>query len=160
MDWDFTLLTPSRDDPGQPYGLRRHLYFPSERLYYAVISTDFILRFTWLCRFMPGVTMPSRESGIFILNFLEAMRRWIWIFFRVEAEWSKSFSRCFCSLPYLVYITDVKISQTATTTVQLLMISSSANSKSRAGRGMNSSHSFYLLILIAGTTKKASLTMC
>lgn len=90
MDWDFTLLTPSRDDPGQPYGLRRHLYFPSERLYYAVISTDFILRFTWLCRFMPGVTMPSRESGIFILNFLEAMRRWIWIFFRVEAEWNRN----------------------------------------------------------------------
>lgn len=90
MDWDFTLLTASRDDPGHSYGLRRNLYLSSNRaLYYGVIALDLILRFTWLCRFMPGVTLTNRESGIFTLNFLEAFRRWIWIFFRVEAEWGQ-----------------------------------------------------------------------
>jgi hypothetical protein len=29
------------------------------------------------------------EGGIFFMETLEVIRRWIWIFFRFEAEWSK-----------------------------------------------------------------------
>jgi len=29
------------------------------------------------------------EGGIFVMEFLEVLRRWMWIFFRVETEWGK-----------------------------------------------------------------------
>ena len=86
MDWDFTFFTSSRDDPDQLYGLRHNLYFPFRQKYYLVILGDLVLRFAWLSKFT-GYEFPSQEGGIFLLNFLEVFRRWVWIFFRVEAEW-------------------------------------------------------------------------
>lgn len=90
-DWDLTLFSSERLDKDHPYGLRRHRYFHSDRLYHYVILADLLLRFSWLWRVVPGLTwLPETECGLFILMFLEVARRWMWVFFRVEAEWSMS----------------------------------------------------------------------
>lgn len=88
-DWDLTLFSPERRDRDHPYGLRRHRYFHSDRLYHYVIIMDLVLRFSWLWRVLPGLAwLPETECGLFILMFLEVARRWMWVFFRAEAEWS------------------------------------------------------------------------
>jgi hypothetical protein len=97
-DWDLTLFTSSRADPDCPYGLRRRRFF-SDRLYYAAILTDLLIRFSWVTRFVPGfVWLSEKECGIFLLMALEVARRWMWIFFRAEAEMSKSSSPILSSL--------------------------------------------------------------
>ncbi|KAJ5612869.1 hypothetical protein N7510_006063 [Penicillium lagena] len=89
-DWDLTLLTPHRHNKEHPYGLRRHRYF-SDRLYHYVIFADLALRFSWLWRALPGLAWLSEtESGYFTLMFLEVARRWMWVFFRTEAEWIRN----------------------------------------------------------------------
>jgi uncharacterized protein with von Willebrand factor type A (vWA) domain len=30
------------------------------------------------------------EGGIFLIEFLEVFRRWVWIFLRVETEWLRN----------------------------------------------------------------------
>ncbi|KAG0650973.1 erd1 [Hyphodiscus hymeniophilus] len=78
-DWDLTLFSSTRQPHlahKVPYGLRPRLYFPSPNLYYFVIALDLMLRYF--------------ESGIFLLEFLEVGRRWMWIFFRVETEWMRT----------------------------------------------------------------------
>lgn len=88
-DWDLTLFSAQRQDKDHPYGLRRHRYFHSDRLYHYVIIADLLLRFSWLWRILPGLSwLPETEYGLFILMFLEVARRWMWVFFRTEAEWS------------------------------------------------------------------------
>ncbi|EAL87046.1 hypothetical protein KXV22_001551 [Aspergillus fumigatus] len=85
-DWDLTLFTSSRADPDCPYGLRRHRFF-ADRLYYAAILADLLIRFSWVTRFLPGlVWLSEKECGIFLLMALEVARRWMWVFFRAEAE--------------------------------------------------------------------------
>lgn len=97
-DWDLTLLTGSRDTSEYPYGLRRHRYFSSDRLYRSAILIDLVLRFSWASKFVPGLQwLTERESGLFVLMFLEVARRWMWVFFRVEAEWGKSCAALFVS---------------------------------------------------------------
>lgn len=88
MDWDFTLFSAERLDRDHPYGLRRHRCFSSDRLYHYVIIADLVLRFSWLWRVLPGLAwLPESESGLFMLMFLEVVRRWMWVFFRAETEW-------------------------------------------------------------------------
>ncbi|KAJ5677308.1 uncharacterized protein N7477_002941 [Penicillium maclennaniae] len=90
-DWDLTLFSSERHDRDHPYGLRRHRYFHSDRLYHYAIIADLLLRFSWLWRVLPGLAwLPETECGLFILMFLEIARRWMWVFFRVEAEWIRN----------------------------------------------------------------------
>ncbi|KAI1438036.1 EXS family-domain-containing protein [Xylaria sp. CBS 124048] len=92
-DWDLTLFdgARARNSPDHAFGLRRSLYLGPARLYYAVIALDLVLRCTWSLRLsarLDGVT--DWESAVFVLEFLEVARRWIWIFFRVETEWIRN----------------------------------------------------------------------
>ncbi|KAJ5096921.1 hypothetical protein N7456_007642 [Penicillium angulare] len=90
-DWDLTLLTPQRHSSQYPYGLRHDRQFRSDKLYYYAIGADFLLRFSWLWRILPGFGwIPDTESGLYLLMILEVARRWMWVFFRVEAEYCKS----------------------------------------------------------------------
>lgn len=90
-DWDLTLLSQARNNPEYPYGLRRHRHFPSDTLYYAAIAVNLLLRFSWVWPISTHFQwLKDRESGIFILMTLEVVRRWVWIFFRVEAEWVRN----------------------------------------------------------------------
>lgn len=96
-----TLFSPERRDNTHPYGLRRHRYFASDKMYHYVIIADLVLRFSWLWRIVPGLGwIPETESGLWLLMFLEVVRRWMWVFFRTEAEWSMS-SPCAPALPLI-----------------------------------------------------------
>jgi len=97
-DWDLTLLDslsharPWHAHPQNfPYGLRRRRYFASPNLYYLVIGLDLMLRCTWSLKLSPHLDhFADFESGIFLMEFLEVGRRWMWIFFRVETEWVRT----------------------------------------------------------------------
>ena len=98
-DWDLTLFSSiSKSSFTQPhvaqsfpYGLRPRLHFPSPNLYYVVIVLDLMLRCTWSLKLSPHLDhFADFESGIFLMEFLEVGRRWIWIFFRVETEWVRT----------------------------------------------------------------------
>lgn len=85
-----TLFSPARRNHDHPYGLRRHRYFSSDRIYNYAIIADLALRFSWLWRIIPGLAwIPETESGLYMLMSLEVFRRWMWVFFRTEAEWSR-----------------------------------------------------------------------
>jgi hypothetical protein len=87
-------LRPARErsSPEYPYGLRRRLLFRPV-VYYAVIAMDLVLRCTWSLKLSQHLDhLSDFESSIFVVEFLEVFRRWVWIFFRVETEWVRSTS--------------------------------------------------------------------
>ncbi|CAG8960074.1 hypothetical protein HYFRA_00010552 [Hymenoscyphus fraxineus] len=89
-DWDLTLFSPKRTSASHPFGLRARLFFPAKEIYYVAIGIDFLLRCTWSLKLSPHLDhFADFESGIFLLEILEVIRRWIWIFFRVETEWGR-----------------------------------------------------------------------
>jgi hypothetical protein len=95
-DWDLTLFSsltstpPSRISEGQAWGLRRRLYFRNPGIYYFAIGLDFVLRFTWSLKLSPHLDhFNDLEGSIFVMELAEVIRRWVWIFFRVETEWGR-----------------------------------------------------------------------
>ena len=90
-DWDLTLFSQKRNDPSHPYGLRRMRVFDAPSLYYAVIVVDLALRCSWSMKLSVHLEhFNDIEGGIFMLELLEIFRRWMWVFFRVEAEWLRA----------------------------------------------------------------------
>ncbi|KAK6357507.1 protein-ER retention protein [Orbilia javanica] len=93
-DWDLSLFSASRSNPEHPFGLRQVMIFPVPSVYYAAIFLDGLLRVTWSLKLSPHLDRyGDLELGIFILQFLEIFRRWLWIFFRVETEWTRTETR-------------------------------------------------------------------
>lgn len=91
-DWDLTLFSSraERENPEHPWGLRRHRWFHAKEFYYAAIIVDAMLRCTWSFKLSPHLDhFNDLEGGIFLMEALEVLRRWIWIFFRVECEWGE-----------------------------------------------------------------------
>ena len=89
-DWDLTLFSAERSNPEHAWGLRRRVHFHTKEMYYGAIVIDFMLRCTWSLKLSPHLDhFNDLEGGIFVMEFLEVFRRWMWIFFRVEAEWGK-----------------------------------------------------------------------
>ncbi|KAI5291830.1 protein-ER retention protein, partial [Ascosphaera acerosa] len=90
-DWDLTLFQACFDRAHadeHPFGLRRWRFLHGDYEYYGAIATDLVLRFTWLARVSGRLQSASQaEGGVFVLQLLEVVRRWLWIFFRVETEW-------------------------------------------------------------------------
>ncbi|KAK2871883.1 hypothetical protein FQN49_002737 [Arthroderma sp. PD_2] len=100
-DWDLSLFSdivnksrsPSSlsDENPHPFGLRTNRFFHANGIYYSAIVIDLILRFTWLSRLTARLNwVNDLESGVFMLMFLEVIRRWLWIFLRVETEWVRN----------------------------------------------------------------------
>lgn len=99
-DWDLTLFAGARERnaPDHAFGLRRRLLIGHGHgnngnpvTYYAVIAMDLMLRCTWSLKLSPHLDHISDfESSIFVIEFLEVFRRWVWIFFRVETEWLRN----------------------------------------------------------------------
>ncbi|KAG7125521.1 Protein ERD1 2 like protein [Verticillium longisporum] len=92
-DWDLTLFAPARERsaPDHPFGLRRRLLFYPPLVYYLVMGLDLMLRCTWALKLSPHLDrLTDFESSIFLIQFLEVFRRWVWIFFRVETEWIRN----------------------------------------------------------------------
>lgn len=89
-DWDLTLFSPApeRNAPDQPWGLRRQRVFQPDTLYYGAMGVDFLLRCTWSLKLSVHLYhLNDLEGGIFLLELLEVLRRWMWVFLRVETEW-------------------------------------------------------------------------
>lgn len=94
-DWDLTLFAEvqERNSPDHPFGLRRRLLIHKPVVYYFVIALDLALRCTWMIKLHPHLnTISDFESSIFLIEFCEVFRRWVWIFFRVETEWIRNTS--------------------------------------------------------------------
>ncbi|OAP61445.1 hypothetical protein AYL99_03648 [Fonsecaea erecta] len=92
-DWDLSLFSSSRErnNPEYPWGLRRHRYFHAKEMYYSAIVLDFLLRCTWSFKLSPHLDhFNDLEGGIFLMELLEVLRRWMWIFLRVETEWVRN----------------------------------------------------------------------
>jgi len=70
-----------------PFGLRSTLLFPDAAMYYLAILLNFVLRFTWSLKLSSHLhTIAQLEHGVFIMEALELLRRWVWVFFRIEYE--------------------------------------------------------------------------
>lgn len=67
--------------------LRPHLYFKDPVVYYLAVVMDLCLRFIWSLKISTHLVMHQFTLGGFILETLEILRRWIWVFFRLEREW-------------------------------------------------------------------------
>ncbi|KAG8900377.1 hypothetical protein FRB99_006100 [Tulasnella sp. 403] len=78
--------TPKPPRP-HPYGLRAQLLYGSPFVYYVAITLNFILRFTWSMKLSTHLhTFAELETGVFVVEACELLRRWLWVFFRVEWE--------------------------------------------------------------------------
>jgi hypothetical protein len=89
-DWDLTLVSSKaeRNGPDQGWGLRRQRLFYPDGLYYAAIVVDLLLRCSWSIKLSPHLYQyGDLEGGIFLIEMLEILRRWMWAFLRVETEW-------------------------------------------------------------------------
>ncbi|AMD22503.1 HHL267Wp [Eremothecium sinecaudum] len=57
------------------------------RTYYAAIIIDFFIRFTWLWTLMLNTPVFKGEYRQLSIYVAELLRRWIWTFFKIEAEY-------------------------------------------------------------------------
>lgn len=69
------------------FGLRQHLLLPDPSVYHMFALIDLVLRFTWSLKLSSHLhTISEIESGVFMMEALELVRRWMWVFVRVEWE--------------------------------------------------------------------------
>ena len=83
--------TPSNPPPTPPgffaFGLRSRLLLPDPIVYHLFALIDLVLRFTWSLKLSSHLhTISEIESGVFVMEALELVRRWMWVFVRVEWE--------------------------------------------------------------------------
>ncbi|WVQ98093.1 hypothetical protein IAU59_005215 [Kwoniella sp. CBS 9459] len=69
------------------FGLRQTLLLPDPLVYHLFTLIDLVLRFTWSLKLSSHLhTISEIESGVFMMEALELLRRWMWVFIRVEWE--------------------------------------------------------------------------
>jgi hypothetical protein len=90
-DWGFELLR-SKPTTGEnvrrphPFGLRTRLLYPLP-YYPFIVLANLLLRLTWSVKLSPHLHSHSEGSGvIFWTEVAELVRRWMWVFLRVEWE--------------------------------------------------------------------------
>eukprot|EP00038_Savillea_parva_P012833 m.207222 g.207222 ORF g.207222 m.207222 type:complete len:450 (-) comp23635_c0_seq1:50-1399(-) len=102
MDWG---LGRPRSSLGKPQWLclRPVLAYQLPLYYYVIIVVDLALRGCWSLKMSSHLQHYGSQAGVFILIFeiLEVLRRWAWIYFRVEWE---------CISKKVPFITDVRSS--------------------------------------------------
>lgn len=89
MDWKLDFFSPAYPGTLIPgLQLRTHLHFNESFIYYVAIFIDFLLRFTWSLKLSSHLHIIHQlEGGVFLMEVLEVMRRWLWIFFRLESAY-------------------------------------------------------------------------
>ncbi|TFY67934.1 hypothetical protein EVJ58_g1327 [Rhodofomes roseus] len=89
-----SLLPHEREHPGlrrspaswHPFGLRPKLLFPLPVYPFAIVA-DLILRLTWSAKLSSHLhTYTDGDLVIFCFELAEVVRRWMWVFIRVEWE--------------------------------------------------------------------------
>lgn len=69
------------------FGLRPNLLLPDPLVYHIFTLIDLVLRFTWSLKLSSHLhTISEIETGVFLMEGLELVRRWMWIFVRIEWE--------------------------------------------------------------------------
>ncbi|KAK4054740.1 protein-ER retention protein [Microbotryomycetes sp. JL201] len=67
--------------------LRPILLLPDPVIYYFAIAIDLVLRFTWSLKLSSHLhSIHEVEAGVFLMEGLEVLRRWMWVYFRIEWE--------------------------------------------------------------------------
>jgi len=89
-DWGFDLLRPKsiagENPQPHPFGLRARLLY-SLPYYPFIVLANLVLRLTWSVKLSPHLHSHSEGSGvIFWTEVAELVRRWMWVFLRVEWE--------------------------------------------------------------------------
>ncbi|KAJ4756926.1 EXS (ERD1/XPR1/SYG1) family protein [Rhynchospora pubera] len=84
-DWDLSIL--SRVFLFKIPGLLTNLLYGRAWVYYWVLGTNLILRCTWTYKL--SAHLRHNYLTVFTITALEIVRRFQWIFFRVENEWNK-----------------------------------------------------------------------
>jgi len=80
-------LSPTRSKSIFNHGLRQIQLLPDPIVYHIFTLIDLILRFTWSLKLSSHLhTIAEIESGVFMMEALELIRRWMWVFVRVEWE--------------------------------------------------------------------------
>ena len=90
MDWQLNFFTPSSIKTFVPsFSLRPNLTFEPLSYYFAILL-DFLLRFTWSLKISSHLhVIAELQAGVFMMEVLEVVRRWMWIFFRIESVWAQ-----------------------------------------------------------------------
>lgn len=85
-DDDYTLEAQSLAEKPYPFGLRRTLLLPLAIYPFAIVA-DLILRLTWSAKLSSHLhSHIEGDRAIFLVEFAEMLRRWMWVFIRVEWE--------------------------------------------------------------------------
>ncbi|ODV96788.1 hypothetical protein PACTADRAFT_1372 [Pachysolen tannophilus NRRL Y-2460] len=100
VDWNFEFFHYVLSaDRRQKYLLRSILMYNVSFYYHVSIMVDFILRFIWVLRMFSNPDSKylllrsfDSEGGLFLLEILEILRRWIWVFIKIETEYIKMFN--------------------------------------------------------------------
>ena len=67
--------------------LRSPLLLADPFIYYLLILLDLLLRFTWSLKLSSHLhSIHEIEQGVFLLEALEVIRRWMWCYVRIEWE--------------------------------------------------------------------------
>jgi hypothetical protein len=95
MDWKLDFFSPANPGTLIPsLQLRSNLHFNESFIYYIAIFIDFLLRFTWSLKLSSHLHIIHQlEGGVFLMELLEVMRRWLWIFFRLESAHIERFDK-------------------------------------------------------------------
>ncbi|XP_078162795.1 EXS (ERD1/XPR1/SYG1) family protein isoform X3 [Carex rostrata] len=84
-DWDLSIL--SRIFLFKNPGLLTNLLYGRHWVYYWVLGSNLILRCTWTYKL--SAHLRHNYLTVFAITALEIVRRFQWVFFRVENEWNK-----------------------------------------------------------------------
>lgn len=71
------------------YEMRRYLHYQDKFFYIMAVVLDFLLRTTWMLKLVSNIQIEEYEGGVFTMECLEVLRRWIWVLFRLESEMVK-----------------------------------------------------------------------
>ncbi|MBA0685868.1 hypothetical protein Goari_013509, partial [Gossypium aridum] len=84
-DWDLSVFT--RIFKFNKPSLCTNLFYGRRWVYFWVIGSNLILRCTWTYKL--SAHLRHNYLTVFMVTALEMLRRFQWIFFRVENEWNK-----------------------------------------------------------------------
>ncbi|KAF9135857.1 protein-ER retention protein [Mortierella sp. GBA39] len=68
------------------WGMRSQLHYEDQLFYIVAVILDFLLRTTWMLKLVSNIQIEEYEGGVFTMECLEVLRRWIWVLFRLESE--------------------------------------------------------------------------
>jgi len=101
-DWNLNLFKKLIFNGGHNNNndiLRVKLHYNFKFFYYIAIILDFAFRFIWICKFLPNFNNNSSffyifisslfntEFGLYSLQIIEILRRWIWVFIKIEVDY-------------------------------------------------------------------------